>query len=93
VDAAAMRGLKVLWGGRVRELGAVKPFSFVPDHNRNFLIRHAAVDDVNMLVRIFMIAVNNGICQGFSQGDFNVDYASRHTSASLDKEHELVYER
>jgi hypothetical protein len=93
VDAAAMRGLKLLCGGWLRELGAAKPFSFVPDHNRDFLIGHAAADHVNMLVRILMIAVNDGICQGFSQGGFDVDFVSRHTSAYLDEEHELVYER
>jgi hypothetical protein len=93
VDAAAMRGLKLLCGGWVRELGAAKPFSFVFDHNGDSLIGHTAAGDVNMLVRVFMIAVNDGIRQGFAQGHFNVDFASRHTSASLDEEHELVYER
>jgi hypothetical protein len=88
-----MRGLKLLCGGRVRELGAAESFSFVPDHDGNFLIGYTAAADVNVLVRVFMIAVNDGICQGFSQGDFNVDFASRHTSAFLDQEHELVYER
>ncbi len=93
VDAAAMRGLKPLCVSRVRELGAAKSFSFVPDHNGDFLIGHTAAADVNMLVTVFMIAVNDGIRQGFSQRDFNVDFASRRTSAFLDEEHELVYAR
>jgi hypothetical protein len=81
VDAAAMRRLKLLRGGWVREIGAAKPRSFVPDHNRNFFIWHTAAVDVNMLARIFMIAVNDAICQGFSQGDFNVNFVSRNTLA------------
>ena len=93
VDAAAMRGLKLFGGGWVRELGAVKTFSFVPDHNGDFLIGHTPAVDVNILMRVFVIPVNDGIRQGFSQGHFNVDFPSRHTSAFLDEEHQLVYER
>jgi len=80
-------------GGRVREFGAVKSFSFVPDHNGDFLLGRTSADDVDMLVRVFMIAVNDSICQRFSYGDFNIDFAAGHTPASLDEQHELVYER
>jgi hypothetical protein len=87
-----MRGLKLLCRGWVRELGAVKSFSFVPDHNGNFLIGHTTTDNINMLLRVFMIAVNDGICQGFSQADFNVHLAWRIALALPDEKHELVYE-
>ncbi len=40
-----------------------------------------------------MIAVNDGIRQRLSQGDFNVDFPSGYTSGCLDEEHELIYER
>ena len=93
VDAATMRGFKLFGGGWVRELSAVKTFSFVPDHNGDFLIGHTPAVDVNVLMGVFMIAVNDCIRQGFSQGHFNVDFASRHTSAFLDEKHQLVYER
>jgi len=88
-----MRGLKLLCGGRVREYGAVKSSSFVSDHNGDFLLGRTLADDVNLLVRVFMIAVNNSICQGFPQGHFNVDFAAGNASASLDEQHELVNER
>jgi hypothetical protein len=88
-----MRGLKLLCGRRVREYGAVKSCAFVSDHNGDFLLGRTSADDVNMLVRVFVIAVNDSIRQGFPQGDFDVDFAAGHTSASLDEQHELVYER
>jgi hypothetical protein len=56
-----VRRQDLLCGGWVRELGAAKSRAFVPDHNGNFLIRHTAAADVNMLARIFMIAVNDAI--------------------------------
>jgi len=80
-------------GSWVRELGAVKSFSFISDHDGDFPIGRASADDVNMLVGVFMIAVNDSVCQGFSQGDFNVDFAPLRASASLDEQHELVHER
>jgi hypothetical protein len=93
IDATAVRGLKLFCGGRVREFGAVKSHSFVSDLNGDFLLGRTSADDVNMLVRVFMIAVKDSICQGFSQRNFNVDFASGHTSASLDEQHELIYKR
>ena len=92
-DAAAMRGLKLFCGSRVRKSGAVKSFSFVSDHNGHLSIRRTSAHDVNLLAWVFMIAVNNSIRQGFSHGDFNLDLASLRTSASLDEQHELVHER
>jgi len=92
VNAAAMRRLELPCGGWVREIGAVKTRSFVPDHNGNFLIGHTVAVDVNILARIFMIAVNNAIGQGFSQGDFNVNFVSRNTLTFLDEDHEFLYE-
>jgi len=88
-----MTELKSSWGCRVWDGALVKSLSFVPDHNGNFLIGDAAAADVNMLVSVFMVAVNDGICQGFSQRAFNLHFASRHTPESPDEEHELVYER
>jgi len=88
-----MRGLKLVCSGRIREFGAVKPCSFVSDHNGDFPIGRTSANDVNMLVGAFMIAVNDSVCQCFSQGDFNVDFAPFRTSASLDEPHELVHER
>jgi hypothetical protein len=90
-DAAAMYRPDVLCGGWVREIGAAKPSSFVPDHNGNILLGHTAAADVNMLARIFMIAVNDAICQGFSQGDFNVNFVPRNTLAFLYEGHELIH--
>jgi len=88
-----MRGLKLVCSGRIREFGAVKSCSFVSDHNGDFPIGRTSANDVNMLVGAFMIAVNDSVCQCFSQGDFNVDFAPFRTSASLDEPHELVHER
>jgi hypothetical protein len=92
VDAAAMHRPELLRCGRVRQLGAAKSRSFVPDHNGNFLIGHTAATDVNMFARIFMIAVNDAICQGFAQGDFNVNFVPRNTLAFLYEGHELIHE-
>jgi hypothetical protein len=92
VDAAAMHRLESLCAGWVRELGAAKSRSFVPDNNGNFLIGHAAEVDVNMLAWIFMIAVNDAVCQNFSQGDFNVKFVARNTLALPYEDHELIDE-
>jgi hypothetical protein len=70
----------------------LNPDPFVPDPNGNFFIGHAAAVDVNILVRIFMVAVNNTIGQGFSQRDFNVNFVSRNTLTFLDEDHEFLYE-
>jgi hypothetical protein len=92
IDAAAMRRLELPCGGWVRELGAANPRAFVPDHDGNFLIGHTAAVDVNLLAGIFMIAVDDSICQRLSQGDFNVNFVSGNTLAFLYEDHELVYE-
>jgi hypothetical protein len=93
VDAAAMRRLELPRGGWVRELGAAKSRTFVLDHDGNFLVGHTAAVDVDLLAGIFMIAVDDAVCQGFSQGDFNVNFVSGNTLAFLYEHHELVYER
>jgi len=36
---------------------------------------------------VFVIAMNHAICQGFSQGDFNVNFVSSNTSAFLYENH------
>src|SRR5258708_3121321 len=77
-------------GGGVRYHIAVKSLSFVFDDDRNFLLGFAAAADVNMLARVFMISVNDGILQCLAQRDFNVSLVARSTSAVLDQEHELV---
>jgi hypothetical protein len=87
VDAAAMRRLELLYASGVRKLGAAKSGAFVLDHNRHFLIGDTAAVDVNVLARVFVIAMNHAICQGFSQGDFNVNFVSSNTSAFLYENH------
>jgi hypothetical protein len=39
-----------------------------------------------------MISVNDGVCQGFAQCDFNVAHAFRNTAALPEQEHEPVHE-
>jgi hypothetical protein len=87
-----MRQLELLCGSWVRELCAVKPPSFVSDHNENFLIGHTTAIYVNTLVRVFVITVNDAVGQGFSQSDFHVNFVSRNTLAFLNEDHELVDE-
>jgi hypothetical protein len=87
VDAAAMRRLELLYASGVRKLGAAKSGAFVLDHNGHFLIGDTAAVDVNVLARVFVIAMNHAICQGFSQGDFNVNFVSSNTSAFLYENH------
>jgi len=87
VDAAAMRRLELLYASWVRKLGAAKSGTFVLNHNGHFLIGHTAAVDVNVLARVFVIAMNHAICQGFSQGDFNVNFVSSNTSAFLYENH------
>jgi hypothetical protein len=87
VNAATVRRLELLFAGWVRKLGAAESGTFVPDHNGHFLIGHTAAVDVNLLVRVFMIAMDHAICQGFPHGDFNVNFVSSNTSAFLYKNH------
>jgi hypothetical protein len=87
VDATAMRRLELLYASWVRKLGAAKSGTFVPDYNGHFLIGHAAAVDVNVLARVFVIAMNHAIRQGFSQGDFNINFVSSNTSAFVYKNH------
>src|SRR5579872_2745824 len=41
---------------------------------------------------ILVISVNDGVCQGFPQRNFNVAPASRNTAAIPEQEHEFVHE-
>ena len=41
---------------------------------------------------ILMISVNDGVCQGFPQRDFNVARPFRNTAAIPEQEHEFVHE-
>ena len=81
IDAAPMRRLELLYASWVRKLGAAESGTFVLDHNGHFLIRHTAAIDVNVLARVFVLAMKHAICQGFPQGDFNVNFVSSNTSA------------
>jgi hypothetical protein len=42
--------------------------------------------------RIFMISVNDGVCQGFPQCDFNVTNTFWNNAALAEQEHEPVHE-
>jgi len=42
---------------------------------------------------ILMISVNDGVCQGFPQCDFNVAHAFRNITGIPEQEHEFVHER
>src|SRR6266481_3388608 len=41
---------------------------------------------------ILMISVNDGVCQGFPQRDFNVGHALGNTAAIGEQGHEVVHE-
>jgi hypothetical protein len=40
-----------------------------------------------------MISMNDGVCQGLAQCDFNVAHAFRNTAALPEQEHEPVHKR
>jgi hypothetical protein len=46
-----------------------------------------------MFSTILMVSVNDGVCQGFPQHDFNVARPLRNTAAMPEQEHEFVHER
>ncbi len=46
-----------------------------------------------MFSTILMISVNDGVCHGFPQRDFNVAHPFRNTAAIPEREHEFVHER
>jgi hypothetical protein len=39
-----------------------------------------------------MISVNDRVCQGFPQGDFNIAHALRNTATTPEQRHEFVHE-
>jgi hypothetical protein len=49
--------------GRIRHGGAVETFSFVADSNKNFSIQASTADYINLLVRVFFIAMDDSVCE------------------------------
>src|ERR1700693_533919 len=71
-----MRDQQVFSKGGIRHRAAVESFSLVPNRDCDFSVHVAAARDVNTLARVITITVNHGICQGFTQGHFDVGFTS-----------------
>ena len=52
----------------------LKAFSLVAHDNYYFSIHAAAADDIDILVRVFMIPVDHGVCESLEYGDFNFTF-------------------
>jgi hypothetical protein len=91
VDSTAMAGLDILRSGWVWDVARVKPLSFIPDDDRNF-VNPTAAANVHLLPRIFMVAMNDGIRQGLAKCDFYVLLVSRDPLAFPNQVHEGVHE-
>jgi hypothetical protein len=87
-----MREQSVLLSGRVRYRVSIEPLSFVLDRNRDLSVRSAAARDVYGLAWILLVAVDDGICERFTQRHFNVQFTPVTISEPRDEAHELVDE-
>jgi hypothetical protein len=54
---------------------AIEAFSFVLDGNQNFAVQAATANYVNLLLRIFVIAVDDRVLESFVYGGFNVIFS------------------
>src|ERR1700683_685549 len=91
VDATAVNRSDVFWGCRVRDIINVKSSSFILYRDRYFA-RLTAAGNMDVFSTILVISVNDGVCHGFPQCDFNVAHARGNTAAIPEQEHEFVHE-
>ena len=90
-NATAMNASDVSRGCRVRDLINVKSLSFVPHRDRDF-IKLTAAANMDVFLRVLMISMKDGVCQGLAQCDLTVGLAFRETAALPHQKHELVHE-
>ena len=65
----------------------VKSFSLICYDNRNSLSGSTAAANVNSFLRMFLIAVDNGVSQSLAERQLDVELFSRNTLQSFDQSH------
>ncbi len=87
---------KPLGFGRIGHCSAIKALSFIPHANQYLSIHAATAGDVNLLIRILVIAVNHRIGESFMDGDFKFLFTllrdANFSHETFDEMHELIYE-
>jgi len=71
VKSAPVTEKQPLEFGRIGDGLAIKAFSFIPHNNRYFSIHAASASQMNLLLRIFTIAMNHSVGESFEHSDFN----------------------
>src|SRR6266446_4289550 len=75
---------------------AIKAFSFIPHNNRYFPIHAASACQMNLLLGIFIIAMNHSVGESFEHGNFNFLFSlsgdAKSAHEQLNEPHQLIYE-
>src|SRR5579863_10379038 len=91
VNTATVRQKPIVGRCRIGYRGRVKPLSFVAHRDRDFSVHIAAAGHIDVLAGILTIAVDDGICKGFTKRRLNLALASIRLPEAAHKPHDLVY--
>jgi len=96
VKSAPVTEKQPLEFGRIGHGLAIKAFSFIPHNNRYFSIHAASAGQMNVLLGVFIIAMNNSVSESFEHGDFNFLFSlscdAKSAHEQLNEPHQLIYE-
>src|ERR1035438_3283209 len=80
VDAASVQGHNVLRTGWIRHGMQIESRSLVADRDRDFSLYAAAAYNLHTLMRVLVIAMDNGIREGLTQRSFDVELGAVHAA-------------
>src|ERR1700733_7569018 len=92
-NSAAVFGKKVFGRQRIRNSLWVEPFALVPDDEEKLSARFATKTQVNMLVGVFVVAMNHGVGDSFAEPDLDIASVPVKTLVMLHAIHEFIDER
>jgi hypothetical protein len=96
VKSAPVTEKQPLEFGRIGDGLAIKAFSFIPHNNRYFSIHAASAGQMNVLLGVFIIAMNHSVSESFEHGDFNFLFSlscdAKSAHEQLNEPHQLIYE-
>ena len=71
----------------------IESFSLIAHDDGNSLAGRAAAADVNLLLRIFLIAMYDGVSESLAERQLDVERASRDALRSFDESHQAICRR
>ena len=93
VNAATVSGHPVLGSSRVGYRTNLEAVTLIPNRHRDLSICTAAHSERNMLARVLLITMDDGIQECFPQSHFDIYFGAVRPSEDISLTHQLINER